>query len=189
MTKVESELPISTLRSLVYLDSNTGALYWKKRSPDQFTGTAKKSAEYCANAWNGRFANKEALTAKGNGYKHGCINYKYFRAHRVVYALYHNKWPDYGIDHINGNPLDNRPCNLRDVPSIENSRNMKLSKRNKSGHTGVSYIKRERRWKAHVVVKGKALHIGQYATKNEAILARQNANLQYKFHENHGSAR
>jgi hypothetical protein len=46
-----------------------------------------------------------------------------FMAHRVAWALYHNKWPEHTIDHINRDGTDNRIINLRDVPQVVNNNN------------------------------------------------------------------
>lgn len=48
------------------------------------------------------------------------------------------------IDHIDGNPRNNRKSNLRISTHMQNMKNMKLSKRNKSGYKGVC---KKRQWK------------------------------------------
>lgn len=46
---------------------------------------------------------------------------------------------------------------------------------NTSGHHGVSWNSRERRWKAAVYSKNRPLHVGRFHTKEEAVLARKRA--------------
>ncbi|MCB5953975.1 AP2 domain-containing protein [Enterococcus sp. CWB-B31] len=46
-------------------------------------------------------------------------------------------------------------------------------KTNTSGYPGVSYAKRERKWRAYITLKGKQQSLGYYNTKEEAIEARQ----------------
>jgi len=67
-------------------------------------------------------------------------------------------------DHINGDRLDNRLCNLRGVSNQENSFNQKNSK-------GYSYNARSRKWQAHIKINGKLLYLGLYATPDEAHAA------------------
>ena len=44
--------------------------------------------------------------------------------HRIVWALCYNELPEKTIDHMNGNRLDNRIENLREVSGSENNLNM-----------------------------------------------------------------
>jgi hypothetical protein len=52
-----------------------------------------------------------------------------FQAHRIAWALYYNKWPEYTIDHINRDGADNRVENLRDVPQSVNNNNKSAYKK------------------------------------------------------------
>lgn len=75
------------------------------------------------------------------------------------------------VDHINGNPLDNRRENLRLCTHSENLKNKKTPSHNTSGYKGVSYFKhgkRLKRWKVEIKVGGKAKCLGYYFTPIEA---------------------
>ena len=60
------------------------------------------------------------------------------------------------IDHINGDPLDNRRKNLRICTHAENMRNRKIFKNNTSGFKGVSWCKETNKWCAKCYLKRKA---------------------------------
>lgn len=109
-----------------------------------------------------------------------------YKAHRIAWTIYHGAPPEGEIDHINHQKHDNRIKNLRDVPSIQNARNLGLSSANTSGVLGVSFNKKDRRWKARIKVNQKEHHLGYFKTKDEAIAARQIAEEIYGFHDNHG---
>lgn len=66
---------------------------------------------------------------------------KYYKCHRVVWIVFHNKPIDTNldIDHINKRRSDNRISNLRLVPEILNRRNKKMLPQNSSGVTGVKW--------------------------------------------------
>jgi len=109
-------------------------------------------------------------------------------SHRIAWLIYHGKFPDNQIDHINGIRNDNRIVNLRDVTRVENSKNQKRSSNNSSGITGVSWDKSSNRWRAQITSFGVNINLGCFIDINEASEARANAEKEYNFHPNHGRA-
>ena len=77
------------------------------------------------------------------------------------------------VDHINHNTLDNRKENLRIVTPRDNSRNLK--KESSSKYIGVSWNKREQKWRAYIYIDGKQKHLGYYIDEDEAGLVSENA--------------
>lgn len=75
------------------------------------------------------------------------------------------------VDHINGNTLDNRLCNLRIVTAEQSNRNKGLLKVNKSGYTGVQYHKGTGKWRATTLKKGKRISLGLYFDAKDAAKA------------------
>ena len=58
---------------------------------------------------------------------------------RLCWFYAHKTWPTGVIDHINGDPQDNRLANLRDIPQLLNAQNRRRACRNsKVGLLGVS---------------------------------------------------
>lgn len=178
-----------TLRALLRYDGNTGKLYWRERSVDAFTATERKSAEAQAKWWNSRNAGKEAITALCDGYRCGIVLRKSLKAHRIIWAMAYNEWPD-ELDHINGDRCDNRLSNLRPVTRQENCRNRAKSSRNSSGVVGVLWAPRHRKWAAHICPgNSRTKTIGYFNTIPEAAEARRLAEIELGFHPNHGRDR
>lgn len=73
------------------------------------------------------------------------------------------------VDHINGNPLDNRRKNLRAVSAQQNSFNRKRRNNSCSEFKGVHPS--GKKWRAGIWVTKKNIHIGTFITKEEAAIA------------------
>jgi hypothetical protein len=71
------------------------------------------------------------------------------------------------VDHMNGNPLDNRGANLRVCTAAENSRNRRTQRGTHSGYKGV-YIHHSGRWQAVIRFEGKKHSLGLYDTAEAA---------------------
>jgi hypothetical protein len=136
--------------------------------------------------FNTKYAGKIAGYMVSRGYLGAQIDGKPYLLHRLAWLITHGSWPDDGIDHINGDPSDNRLANLRDVDSTANNRNKILPNTNKSGVMGVNWEKKYTKWRAQIQVDGKGLHLGYFTNKEDAISARKEADIKYGFHKNHG---
>lgn len=55
-----------------------------------------------------------------------------------------------------------------------------------SGITGVRWHKQSKKWQARIRVDKQLMSLGLYVNLDDAIKAREAANLKYGFHDNHG---
>lgn len=77
------------------------------------------------------------------------------------------------VDHINGNSLDNRRCNLRILDRCGNMQNrVRIPKNNKSGVRGVTWSKPLSKWKCTAQANHKQYHLGYFDSleKAEAVV-------------------
>lgn len=96
--------------------------------------------------------------------------------------------PGQEVDHGDHGTLNNRRHNLTLTTHQGNAKNRRLTTRNTSGVCGVSWCRFEEKWRAYIKINGKAVSLGYYIEKADAIAARQVANVKYGFHENHGES-
>lgn len=181
------KISINILNAYLKADFEAGTLIWRPRHICSFL-MAKNPQRMCA-SWNGRYANKPALTAdNGVGYKWGSISNSLYLTHRVLYAMFHGHWPEIEIDHINHDRSDNSISNLREVSHSENCKNTSLRKSSKSGITGVCWHKAAGKWWAQTVADGVHYHIGLFEDKDEAANAVAVYRRQLGFSLGHGAA-
>jgi hypothetical protein len=91
------------------------------------------------------------------------INKKQYRSHRLAWLYVHGKWPDLALDHINGNPHDNRMENIREATPTQNMQNKKGMGSLKKG-----VVRNHRRYGARIKVDKVAIWLGTYDTEEEA---------------------
>lgn len=105
-------------------------------------------------------------------------NSKTIKMHRYIMGLTEND--SQVIDHINSTrKMDNRKCNLRITSQAKNTINRQTSKTNTSGITGVSFNRRKQKWVAYITYNKKRKHLGYFSSKEEAIIARKEAENKY----------
>ena len=131
-------------------------------------------------------AGSEAGCANPHGYIFIRIDTILHRAHRLAWLYMTGDFPEDEIDHINGDKGDNRFANLREASHSQNMQNRKLNKNNKTGTNGVYLHEQSGKWLAFINFEGKKKYLGLFITKERAVEAREQAEKQYGFHENHG---
>lgn len=103
-----------------------------------------------------------------------------YRAHHLAWLWCYGSFPLMEIDHINRQPSDNRIANLREISRIGNVWNAPdtPTKRNRSGFRGViantNKYHRDKPWASKIMVRGRQIHLGTFATPeaaHEAYLA------------------
>lgn len=75
------------------------------------------------------------------------------------------------IDHINGNRLDNRKSNLRLVTKQQNNINRCKAKDCVSVYKGLTWVKKENRWRVRVKLDGKEYYVGRFVNEIDAAHA------------------
>jgi hypothetical protein len=119
------------------------------------------------------------------GYLAISLDNKQYLLHRIIFMYVAGYMPEM-VDHINHKRDDNRWVNLRDVSALDNTKNTSISQNSTTKINGVSFIKSTGRYRAYINRDYKQIHIGIYATQEEAIEARRLADIEHNYHENHG---
>lgn len=104
---------------------------------------------------------------------------KTLRFHRLVMGCPDNMEVDHKKRVSDDGICDNRKSNLKIVTRQENSWNLPIFKNNTSGYTGVSWNKSTNKWESHITFNYKTIHLGLFDDIDEAIKARQEAELIY----------
>ncbi|MER9412887.1 HNH endonuclease [Mesorhizobium sp. M0589] len=144
-------------RALLIYDPETGALNWRVARPGTFSGAL-------------------AGTRTSEGYTQVEIDYRLYKAHRVIWLMQTGKWPKHHVDHKNGMRPDNRWKNLREATPLQNARNRRPGKSNSSGRIGVTRTA-SGRWQAFIGVDLQNLVLGTFPTFDEAAAVRAAAEL------------
>ena len=163
-------------------NKETGLCVWRKRKHIDFPNTPK----HILSGWNTKWAGKIAGTTNNKEYVQVALNGGLFKLHRVIWVLVTGENPKDQVDHINHDRRDNRWSNLRLVSGAENNKNASIPKHNTSGVSGVGIHRQTGKFRAHVSVKNKYIHLGLFNNMDNAIKARESALTKFGFHKNHG---
>ena len=121
------------------------------------------------------------------GYRLISINNIRYKAGRLAWFYHYGEWPSADetppwIDHINGNRPEGHIANLRQITDEQNSRNQKVrSTNNTPGRAGVQFYKPRGKWMAVIRNNGKYECLGYYAKFEDAVKAREAAEIKYGY--------
>lgn len=173
--------PIKTLPSIEKLnelfsyDAEAGLLSWKSK-----LGSTRADIGF-----NNKTAGKPVGTITERGYLTVGIRANgkptYYLVHRIIWKMMTGADPEFQIDHIDGNRLNNKWENFRQATNGQNIQNSKLRSDNKSGIKGVHWSADRRKWEAVITANGISRRIGRFNNLEDATLA-----ISIARHENHG---
>ncbi|WP_424138634.1 HNH endonuclease [Roseomonas chloroacetimidivorans] len=146
--------PVDRLRSRLAYCPTTGVLRWRHTRP----GPKSRS--------------DDAGCVKPDGYRYVRFEGGNYLAHRLIWLMMTGDEPGRFIDHINGEPSDNRWANLRLASHAENMRNSRMQRNNTSGFKGVRYDRARQRWIAEIKKDGRTIRLGRFGTAEAAGAAR-----------------
>ena len=155
--RLAAPLPVDELRSLLSYDGDTGIFRWSKPPAP------------------GRQRFVGAVAGKVSGvYRQIKIGGVLYMAHRLAWHHSTGDWPLEDIDHVNGDPRDNRLVNLRLATQSQNNGNRR-SRHGSSKFKGVTWHRKCKKWQAQIECDGVAHYLGLFQAEDDASLAYQEA--------------
>ena len=166
MTKNEEKLSFEYVNGILDYDPETGDVTWKV-----FRGSRTKIGKRAGTINDDK--------SRRTSYYQIVIDNITYRAHRIAWLLHYGKWPDGQIDHIDGDGMNNRIGNIRDVSNMVNHHNIgKYNVKNRRFPPGVKQIS-SGRYVAKVMVNYKQIYLGSFDTIAEAVAAHKEAKRKY----------
>jgi HNH endonuclease len=170
---------LTQARALEYYnyDASTGTFFFNERPRHEFS----RQELYTRHLQR---VGTKAGSSNSEGYLKLLIDGKYYSGHRIAWLIMTGEivqYPEFEIDHINGNRGDNRFSNLRKVTKSENQRNGSKRVNNTSGVHGVNWKPKynstpgDGRWVARIWNGPRHVYLGGFKEKREAEIARKAA--------------
>lgn len=159
-------IPLPTqarLQALLEYDEQTGVFKWRERRGATPAGTV-------------------AGAVHSSGYRYIAVDGVAYKAHRLAWVYVYGRPPEDLLDHRDRNPDNNAIDNLREATHAQNQQNKKVYRNNQSGHKGVSWFAQTGRWRVRLQTDGVNRCLGYFPTLEEAVAARQQAELSMHSH-------
>lgn len=154
-------LTLERLKQLLRYDPDTGMFTWLAQQG--------KRADLVG----------EAAGFDVNGYIGICVDYEKYPAHCLAWFYVHGEWPALEVDHRNRKRSDNRIGNLRQATHKQNTYNQSLRESSSTGVIGVARDSQTGKFRAHITVDGKTIHLGRFFALEDAVTVRRVAERRY----------
>lgn len=167
------------LAALSY-DPDTGVFTWRIDRPGRWKIKA------------GDRAGSSLLQKCGKRYRRVVFKGQHIQEHRLAFLFMEGELPpeDVEIDHDDGDGENNRWSNLNKSTRQGNAKNLRKRSDNISGVAGVVWDKSREKWMAYIHIgEGVMKNLGRFTNFEDAVRVRQEAEVTYNYHKNHGSVR
>ncbi|EGQ9298919.1 hypothetical protein E4T16_15230 [Vibrio parahaemolyticus] len=159
---------VTKIRNQLTYDPDSGIIQWKE------SGRGRR-----ANLVAGCVKRK-----KGNVWRRIVIDGKEYTSGQIAWSIMTGHFPDFIIDHKDGDSLNDKWSNLRRGDNCVAQRNLARSRRNKTGVTGVKQSNGY--FVAYIGVGKKQKYLGSTSDFFEAVCLRKRAEKQYNYSPRHG---
>lgn len=148
----------------------TGGIAWLYRPRHHFLS----DSDWCG--FNKKRAGMDAGCSRKDGYQIVTIRGKSYLVHRIVWYLANGPIPEgLVIDHIDGDPSNNRIENLRLATRSQNQMNCKKHSDGAQRSKGYYWSKSNKKFVASIQVGGEYEYLGQHDLEEDARAAYQEA--------------
>jgi len=145
-----SELTQAELKEVLRYEPESGKWFWIKTSKYRKSNLGKEAG--CVSK-SGNLKGRRSINVRG----------KLYLASRLAWLYMTGKWPKHMIDHMDGNPSNDKWENLRDIRRGENVRN--------SMKRGYTWCNDRSKWRVRYRLNGKLNHIGYFNCQLDARAA------------------
>lgn len=156
------------VREALAYNARTGEFRWRQRPLAHF------QADRHRRIWNSRLAGAVTGWVMPRGYRQIRLDDRLYLAHRLAWLIIHGEPVPLVIDHVDGNPGNNRIDNLRPASQAENIANSRMHYDNPTGVKGVRFSKGGR-FNARIKINYREINLGTFDTLEAAAEARREA--------------